>query len=97
MTNPRPASKPTLKQLRLLRELALERGESFAMPTTRAQASSEISRLRSRKRTSYADVRRERFDISRALATERGGATAIRLTEVTGYGSSARWANGQEL
>jgi len=96
MTDPRRASKPTPKQLRLLRELALERGESFAMPRTRAQASSEISRLRSRKRTGYADVRRERLDISRALATERGGATSIRLTEVVGYGSSARWANGRE-
>src|SRR6218665_1323290 len=97
MTDTRPASKPTLKQLRLVRDLALERGESFASPMTRAQASSEISRLRSRKRTGYADVRRERLDISRALATDRGGSTAIRSSEVTGYGSSARWANGREL
>lgn len=93
MTDTRRAAKPTLKQLRLLRELALERGESFAMPRTRSQASSEISRLRSRKRTSYTDIRRERLDISRALATERGGAAAIQSVEVAGYGSSARWAN----
>jgi hypothetical protein len=95
MTDPRQPSKPTPKQLRLLRELALERGESFAMPKTRTEASAEIRRLRARKRTPYADVRRERADISRAFA-ERGDAAAIRPADVAGYGSSARWANARE-
>jgi len=39
MTDTCSARKLTLKQLRLLRELVLERDESFAVPTTRAQAS----------------------------------------------------------
>jgi hypothetical protein len=95
MTDPRHPSKPTPKQHRLLRELALERGESFATPKTRTEASAEIRRLSARKRTPYADVRRERAEISRAFA-ERGDATAIRPAEVTGYGSSARWANRPE-
>jgi hypothetical protein len=96
MTDPRHLSKPTPTQLRLLRELALERGESFVMPKTRTEASAEIRRLSARKRTPYADVRRERADISKAFAIERGGAAAIRPGEVAGYGSSARWTNGRE-
>ena len=95
MTDPRQHHKPTRKQQRLLRELAIERGESFAMPATAADASAEIHRLKRRRRTSPADVRRERSQISRDLATQSGGATAIQPAEVTGYGSSARWANGQ--
>jgi hypothetical protein len=95
MTDPRHNRRPTRKQLRLLRELALERGESFAIPATAADASAEIHRLKRRRRTSPADVRRERAQISRDLAERSGGATAIQPTEITGYGSSARWAHGQ--
>lgn len=90
MTDPRQ-SRPTPAQMRFLRALALERGESFAMPETRAQASAEIRRLKRRRRTPAADVARERDDIRRDLAAGAGDA-AVRPHELTGYGSTAAWS-----
>jgi hypothetical protein len=85
--NPNP---PSAKQLRYLRNLAEQRGESFAYPRTTAEASAQIERLKGRRRDSYADRRRERLQVSREMA-ERGGASSVRETEIVGYGSSARW------
>jgi hypothetical protein len=84
-TNP-----PSAKQLRYLRNLATQRGESFAYPRTAAQASGEIERLKGRRRSSVAERRAERDDVSRAMS-QRGGAAAVREAEIEGYGSSARW------
>lgn len=39
------SDRPTRKQLSLLRQLAVRRGESFAYPRTRGAASAEIKRL----------------------------------------------------
>jgi hypothetical protein len=83
---------PTTAQLRLLRELALERGESFARPVTRAQASAEISRLKRRKRTPRADAARERRQVAVDMSARSGGAAAIRPHELTGHGSTATWS-----
>jgi hypothetical protein len=72
MTTPKP---PTAKQLRILRALALERGESFATPQTRAQASREIGRLKARRRSTRTDRAIDRREVSRAwprAATTRG-------------------------
>lgn len=77
--------------MRLLRTLAMERGETFAMPTTNAEAAAEIRRLRDRPRSSRADVARERHAVSRDMA-ERGGAAAPQEHELTGYGSTATWS-----
>jgi hypothetical protein len=89
LTNPghRP---PTPKQLRFLRSLAAQRGESFAYPTTAAQASAEIERLKARPRGGYAERCIERRQVSREMAF-RGGAAAVRESEIVGYGSSAHW------
>lgn len=81
---------PSQKQLRYLRNLAEQRGETFAYPHTSAEASSQIGRLKGRPNEPAADRRRERLQVSRAMAT-RGGASAIRENEIVGYGSSARW------
>lgn len=85
---------PTSKQLRFLRNLAMQRGESFAFPTTAAQASAEIERLKARKRGSYTERRIEREQVSRDMAT-RGGAAAVHDSEIVGYGSSAHWKVGE--
>jgi hypothetical protein len=85
---------PTDKQLRYLRNLALQRGESFAYPATAAQASAEIERLKARKRGSYVERRIEREQVSREMAA-RGGAAAVRDSEIVGYGSSAHWKVGE--
>lgn len=87
-TSTRPPSK---KQLRYLRGLAESRGETFAYPATSAQASAEIERLEGRRRSSSAERRAERLGISREMAA-RGGAAAVRDSEIVGYGSSAHWA-----
>jgi hypothetical protein len=84
----RPASD---KQLRYLRSLAIQRGESFAYPSTTAEASAEIERLKKRRPGSYTERRIEREQVSRDMA-ERGGAARVRDSEVEGYGSSARWS-----
>jgi hypothetical protein len=87
MATPKP---PTAKQLRLLRALALERGESFATPQTRAQASREIGRLRARTRSTRIDQAIDRREVSRGLAA--GGDDAqVRRSEITGYGANATW------
>lgn len=82
--------RPSPKQLRYLRNLALARGESFTYPATAAQASAEIDRLKRRKRGSHVDRRIERKQIRRALARS-GDDAAVRGSEIVGYGSSARW------
>jgi hypothetical protein len=81
---------PSAKQLRYLRGLAESRGESFAYPQTRAEASAEIERLRSRRPDPPGDRRRERLAVSRAMA-ERADAASVQDREIGGYGSSAHW------
>lgn len=92
MTDPRQP-KPTQAQKRLLRQLAIERGESFAIPKTKAEASAEIRRLKSRRPSTRSDVRRERAEVSRDMATGRGDGAAIRPHELSCYGSSAAWSS----
>jgi hypothetical protein len=84
------ARPPSAKQMRYLRSLAAQRGESFAYPRTAAAASAEIERLKGRRRSSATERRVEREQVSRDMAA-RGGAASVRESEITGYGSSARW------
>ena len=81
---------PSARQMRYLRDLAAQRGESFAYPRTQAEASAEIDRLKGRRRSSATERRIERFELSRAM-DDRGDASAVRDAEIVGYGSSARW------
>lgn len=84
------AKPPSARQMRYLRSLASQRGESFAFPRTAAEASAEIERLKGRRRSSATERRAERLEVSREMA-ERGDAASVRESEITGYGSSARW------
>jgi hypothetical protein len=88
--------KPTSKQLRLLRQLAVERGETFATPVTRSQASAEIARLKTRPRSARSERAIERKEVARDLAST-GNAAIVRDREVTGYGSTARWAERAQV
>jgi hypothetical protein len=81
---------PTSKQLRFLRNLAVQRGESFSYPHSAAEASAEIGRLKARPRGSYVEQRIEREQVSRDMAN-CGDAASVRESEIVGYGSSARW------
>jgi hypothetical protein len=84
---------PSARQMRYLRSLASQRGESFAFPRTAAEASAEIERLKGRRRSSATERRVERLEVSRAMASG-GDAAAVRDSEIVGYGSSARWKAG---
>jgi hypothetical protein len=92
--SPRASERPpSAKQVRYLKNLAAQRGESFTYPESAVAASAEIDRLLSRRRGTYAEQRIEREQVSRDMA-ERGGAAAVRDSEIEGYGSSARWVGG---
>ena len=85
-----PAAKPTSRQLNYLKFLADQRGQTFAYPKTKAQASQEINRLKGTTRTT-----RDQHDYDRIVAdTTRipADATRHRTDEVTGYGASAQFA-----
>jgi hypothetical protein len=93
MTDSQPASnKPTAKQLALLRKLANQRGETFATPRTKRQASVEIRRLSARPRDLHSDRRRESLEVSADMASRRGGDATVRSDELDGYGSTAQWS-----
>jgi hypothetical protein len=92
-TSAAAARKPTARQLAFLKDLAAQRGQSFAYPATAAEASREIHRLRSLRRTAVA---RERRQIPDDLTTRRGDDARVRDAEITGYGSSARWADRED-
>jgi hypothetical protein len=85
--------KPTPKQLAYLKRLAEQTATTFTYPTTSAQASAEIRRLKARPRSGPGEQARERRDVQRDLAERPDDAAAIRRRDVSGYGSSARWAH----
>jgi hypothetical protein len=86
--------RPTPRQLRWLRRLAMQRGESFAYPQTAAQASAEIKRLEGRSRGSYVERQIDCDQVGSDMA-RRGGAAAVRESEIEGHGSSARWRHSR--
>jgi hypothetical protein len=86
---------PTAGQQRCLRELALQRGVSFVVPKTRAEASRAIGALKRRRPEPVADRRREIRAVQDDMARGRGDAArVVEGVETTGYGSSATWKAG---
>jgi hypothetical protein len=94
--HPQPAGPPpTSRQQRYLRQLAMQRGVSFAPPRTSFEASRLIDRLKRRAREPAADRRREIRAVHDDMARHRGDdARVIEGLETTGYGSSATWKGG---
>jgi hypothetical protein len=86
---------PTPRQQRYLRQLALQRGVTFVVPNTRAQASRAIDALKRRRPEPVADQRREIRAVQDDMARTRGdSAQVLEGIETTGYGSSATWNGG---
>ena len=85
--------RPTPRQLATLRRLAAERGQSFAYPQTRRDASREIKCLLAAKRSHRSEVSADRCAVGRA-AREALESTRVRDDEVEGYGASAAWRRG---
>ena len=100
MTDHHPPTKPagpppTARQQRYLRQLALQRGVTFVVPKTRAQASRAIDTLKRRRPEPVADRRREIRAVQADMAQGRGdSAKVLEGVETTGYGSSATWKGG---
>ena len=90
--------KPTPRQLRYIRSLAEKSGTTFTPPKTFSEAKRLIDEMKGRKPTRRADVRRERREISRDMATRRGDGAQVRSDELSGYGSKATWTtdSGEE-
>ena len=82
--------RPTQKQQRYLHSLAQKTGTSFAPPTTKAEASREIERLKKLAQSPRHEREHERRAVSEGLATGTSAAR-VREDEVEGYGSTARW------
>ena len=100
MTDHHPPTKPaelppTARQQHYLRQLALQRGVTFTVPKTRAQASRAIDTLKRRRPEPVADQRREIRAVQDDMARARGdSARVLEGIETTGYGSSATWTGG---
>jgi hypothetical protein len=86
---------PTARQQRYLRQLALQRGVSFVIPRTRAEASRAIDALKCRAPEPLADRRRDIRAVQDDMARNHGDAAqVVEGVETTGYGSSATWTRG---
>jgi hypothetical protein len=95
--HPQPAGPPpTARQQRYLRRLAVERGVTFVVPTTRAEASRAIDALKRRPPEPVADRRREICAVQDDMARADGdGARVSEGVETVGWGSSATWKRGE--
>ena len=86
---------PTPRQQRYLRQLAMQRGVTFVVPRTRAQASRLIDQLKRHAPDTIADRRREIRAVQDDMARHRGDAArVIEGIETTGCGSNATWKRG---
>ena len=88
--------KPTSRQLNYLRALANRTGQTFTYPTTVAEASREIERLKHAQPATRLDNRLIEREIADAIACGEADATRVRSSEVSGHGSSATWAHHRE-
>ena len=87
---------PTARQQRYLRQLAMQRGVTFVVPKTRAEASRAIDALKRRPPEPVADRRREIRAVQNDMARHRGDdAKVVEGVETTGHGSSATWKAGR--
>src|SRR5215210_6765197 len=99
MTDHHPPTKPaqpppTARQQRYLRQLALQRGVTFVVPKTCAQASRAIDALKRRQPEPFADRHREIRAVQDDMARNRGDdAKVLEGVETTGYGSNCRWSH----
>jgi hypothetical protein len=86
------ASSATPRQLSYLKQLASETGTTFTYPATVAQASAEIKRMKpfASRGTSFAELEVKHHNAPKLERTVRDTAQVLR-SEITGYGSSARW------
>ena len=89
-------AKPTSRQLNYLRVLANRTGQTFTNPTTSAEASAEIKRIKTARPSSRTEVRIERKQIADQIAAGPDDAARVHSSEIAGHGSSATWAQNRD-
>ena len=91
MTNPQQHSrrKPSPKMLKVLKDMAEERGITYVSPATAGDARQQFEYLKAIPRSHRDDARREIEEVRADLAA--GGASAVSRDEIGGYGSTAHW------
>jgi hypothetical protein len=87
--------RPTPKQRRLLRTLAAERGQTFAVPH-RGSDQPRDRPAQGAPSSTRCEATLDRTEVSRDLA-RTGDAAAAQAHEIVGYGASARWAGRDEV
>src|SRR4051795_8774582 len=91
-TRPTAGRPPTARQQRYLRQLALQRGVTFTVPRTSAEASRLIDALKRREPEPLVDRRRELRAVQADMAAGRGDDARVREElQVIGYGAGATW------
>jgi hypothetical protein len=88
--------KPTTRQLAYLKALAERTGQTFAYPTTMADASAGINRLKQAQPSNRTERYVERKLIADQIATGPLDAARVREDEISGRGSSATWMHNRE-
>jgi len=74
----------------------MQRGVSFVVPKTRAEASRAIDALKRRAPEPVADRRRELRAVRDDMARDRGdSARIVEGVETSGHGSTATWKAGR--
>lgn len=86
------AKPPTARQLRYLRALANQTGTTFTPPATVAEASQAIKAMQQRSISPRHELAADRDSVARRSGARSG--TDIGGGEITGHGSTARWAQG---
>jgi hypothetical protein len=87
----RGSDEPTSRQLHFLRALAERTGTTFSYPRTGAEASAEIRRLKAMPSLTR-DERRQEHDGGTGDWEALRPSSAVRSGEISGYGSTATWA-----
>jgi hypothetical protein len=91
---PHPKS-PTPRQLSYLKALAARAGQSFSYPSSFAQASCEIQRLKQITTTGFTFAELQAEQVARTLHDDLllDYSPAFRAGEISGYGASATWSS----
>ena len=80
---------PPFKQLRYLRTLASRAGQTFATPRTRADASTEIRRLKAVRSTGFTFAE---LPAEQAARETHSDVAIVQPWEIDGRGSTATWS-----
>lgn len=88
-------AKPSGEQLRRLRQLAQETGETFGYPSSAGEAEAEIARMEGRPVSSGIEEWMDRVPVRSKVARGARDAASVRGSEIEDYGSRCRWRYSQ--